>query len=520
MKKILNKRPIVLFAICMLVFTFVLLYHNSFILRICLISIAGVLGVVGLLIYILHKHKTCKYIFSRIFIIALACLISVGGISMHEYLYNRDYSTYNGYAVVTGRVAEVGDFYNGNKKAIVLDNATVATSDFNKELKGKVRLVVICDQADEDIFVVGSSIVANSKISFASLYYKGEYGLSFTYAVNNITCSGYATEANISVLYKNLDLTLSDIVKNKVEDIVNGSLDAEYSGLALGMLFGDKSTLDSEISGDFSASGIAHLLAVSGLHVGFLLTILLLLCKLFKLKGVAKFIIISAILIFYAYLCGFSVSVVRATIMTICSLYAGCRYKRYDSLNALAIAVVLITLISPFSITTVGFRLSFMAVLSIILLARPIAKLLSKIFKDKLANTIATMLAVQIGTSGIIISAFNNISAISIVANFISIPIASLAYMVLFITVGISIIMPFANIVVYLFQFIMQVVVKFVHLLAQVKLFMLASWQGKAIMYTTISAMGISSNYLFINKRAKLIVAICLWISVLILLLI
>lgn len=518
--KILNKRPIVLFAVVMITAVLVLLYHNSFVLRTVLLCASGLGALVGLLIWLLHKNKTCKDIFSRIFIVSLAILFSVASVFTVQKLFERDYKEYNGYAIVSGRVAEVGEYTNTSQRPIILDNVTISATEFSKELYGKTRLVVLCDGSREDIFTVGSTLIANAKVGFSSFYFVGEYGLTFNYAAKNITCSGYASEANIEIVDKELSLNLSDKVKHKVEEIVSKSLDSEYQGLALGMLFGDKTTLDAEIAQDFSMVGIAHLLAVSGLHVGFLLAILLFICKICKLKGVPKFIIISALLVFYAYLCGFSTSVVRATIMCICMLYAGCRNKRYDSLNALAISAIINILVNPVGLTTVGFRLSYMAVLSIILLAKPLTKLFSKVFKPKMANTIATMLAVQVGTCGVLISAFKNITLVAIVANFVCIPVASFAYMVLFATICISLILPFANIVIYLFQFIMQIVVKFVHLLSGVKQVLFSSWQGVAITYASIPAMYLSSNYLFISKKVKSIVCIVLWAVITALLLI
>lgn len=518
--KILNKRPILAFSVMMVALILILLYHNSFALSISLIALASVLFPTALFIFLICKNDTVRYIFSRLCIFALTIILSIGTIFVNEKLYQRDYCTYSGYATVNARVVEVGDMYAGNKRSVVLDDARVTTSDFSKDLYGKVKLVIICDNLDESVFEIGKVWVTNAKISFSQLYYRGEYGLSFLYAVENITCSGYAMQSQIDIYQEDLDLELKDIVKRKVTSIVEENLDEEFSGLALGMLFGDKTLMNEEIKQDFSATGIAHILAVSGLHVGFLFSILSFICKIFKIRGFPRFITISILLIFYAYLCGFSVSVVRATIMCICMLFAGCRFKRYDSLNSWACALAFSCIFMPFDVTTLGFKLSYMAVLSIILLARPLTKLLSHIFKDKMANTIATMLAVQIGTCGILISAFNNITILAIVANFISIPIASFAYMILFITVALSVVFPFAGIFVYLFQFVSQIMVKFVHLIAPVSQLPLSSWKGMCITYTSIGAMYASSNYLFINKTVKLIINIVLWVAIGILLLV
>lgn len=518
--KIFNKRPIVIFAVSMIVLVLILLYHNSSALSLALLAFAGVLFPTGLFIYCLCDNKIIKYIFSRCCIISLAMLLSIGTIFINEKLYLRDYNEYSGYATLTATVSEVGDLYTNNKRVVVLDDASVETSNFSEDLHGKVRLVIICDEYDESIFEIGKVWVTNAKISFTKLYYKGEYGLSFTYAVKDITCSGYAIQSDIDVVSDELNLHLKDIVKRKVTELVQENLDEEYSGLALGMLFGDTALMDDQVKQDFSATGIAHILAVSGLHVGFLFAILSFICKLCRLKGFPRFITISILLIFYAYLCGFSISVIRATIMCICMLYAGCRFKRYDILNGWAMALSFSCLFMPFDVTTLGFRLSYMAVLSIILLAKPLTKLFSHIFKDGLANTIGTMIAVQIGTGGILISAFSNVTILAIVANFVAIPIASFAYMVLFITLLISLILPFAGILIYLFQFVAQIIVKFVHLLAPVSALPLSSWKGGAITYISIGAMYMSSNYLFLNKWVKIVINCVLWIAVGIVLLI
>lgn len=518
--KIFNKRPIVLFAIVMFSTVMLLLYHNSFLLSASLIVVCSVFAIVGLIVWLVVSNDKLKYIFSRMFIISLAMLMSCTSVFVREKLYLRDYDSFSGYATICGRVSDVGDLYNGTKRAVILDNVQVVEDDGeSKTLNGNLKLVVICD-GSEDIFEVGYWWAANAKISYCTMYYVGDYGLSFTYAAKNITCSGYVMQANISCTSDSLDLKAKDVVKNKVKDILESNLDEEFAGLGLGMLFGDSDALDDEIKSDFSATGIAHLLAVSGLHVGFLFAILSFICNLFKIKGLPRCLLISALLIFYAYLCGFTVSVVRATIMCICSLLAIYRQQRYDVLNSLALSLILIGIINPLDFTTIGFRLSYLAVLSIILLSRPISKVFEHVFKPKFANTIGTLLAVQIGTCGILISAFNNITIVSIVANFVCIPVASFAYMILFVTLLVSLILPFLSITIYLFQFVAQIIVKFVHLLAKVAALPLASWKGTVETCLCIAGMYLTSNYIFLNKIVKWVAAGIVWVAAIVLLIV
>lgn len=499
MKKLTNKRPIVVFAIFMIAVLFMLLYCNSVELRICIFTIGIILLVIGLSIFFRSTNANLKFVFSRVAIFAIASLVALGSVFVSEKIYYQDYEDYSGYVVMSGRVASAGDYYDGGKRKLLLDNVHVETDYFSKDLKHNAEIVVV---DSDDLFVVGDEIVATAKISFSVLYYEGEYGITFSHKVKNVSCSGYVMAENISVVGSG-NFKVSDIVKNRVEDIATYALDKEYAGLALGMLFGDDSSMNAVMREDFSATGIAHLLAVSGLHVGFLLTILMLLCKLFRIKGFFRFLIISILLIGYAYLCGFSVSVVRATIMCICSLYAAARGKRYDLLNSLSLSAIIVLILNPFSLSTVGFKLSYLAVLSIALISKPLTRIFQKFCKEKLSNTIATILAAQIGTIGIMIAYFNNVSLVAILANFVCIPVASFAYMLLFATTALSFVMPFLSVSVYLFQFVMQVVVKFAHLLARVDVLMLASWQGTVVTSLTIPTMSIASDYLFVKNKYK-----------------
>ena len=515
--KIVNKRPILLFAVAMCLGLVTIIYNNLFALKIALGSVSCFLFILSLILFFSLKFKTCKYVFSRIAIVCFAVMVSLAAVHFDEKMYARDYSDYEGYATVSARIAEVGEERDGNLKTLILDNVNIKTDDFETNLKYKASIVVLLDGNNPEILAVGNKITTYAKISFAKLYYVGEYGLTFYYRNKDISVSGYTLEENIVASGNNL--TLSDKFKNKIEQIVNDNLDSEYAGLATGMLFGDRSNIDEDIYKDFNSTGIAHILAVSGLHVGFLVTLLMLLLKIFKTKNWIKFIIISAILCFYAYLCGFTVSVVRASIMAICLLLSLCFKEKYDSLNSLSIAFILLVVARPFSITTLGFKLSFAAVLAIILLARPISDLFSKFLFRKMANTIGTMLAVQIGITSVIITNFSHITLTAVVANFISIPIASLAYMILVVSIIIALICPPIAINVYLFQFVMQAVVKFNHLIAPYGLMEIAAWKGNAMTAVSVPAMFETSYFVFAPKKVKISLSIFMWLAFIVILL-
>ncbi len=514
--KLYNKRPIFLFAVTLLSAIILFVYNPISNLRIAFLCVSITLFVVSVILYIFSKKL--KYIFRCIAIITLGIIVAVSSIFISEKVYYKDNFNYNGYAVVSARISDAEDYTSGNRKRVILDSATIVLPTGEQiKIKQKLSIVFMCD-GETDKLVPGNVIDFTAKVSNPKLYYAGANGYTFFYKNKNISVIGYSSLSSVSVVDSN-KLTLSERVREKVKQIVNANMDKEYAGLAMGMLFGDRDFLDGEVKADFSATGITHLLAVSGLHVGFLLGFLILLCKLIKIKGIYKFVFCTVILLFYAYLCGFSVSVTRATIMAICFLYAGVRYKRYDSLNSLSTAAIILLLYNPFNVARLGFRLSFMAVFSIVMLAPIISSMLEKIFKPKLASTIAVMLSVQIGLTSLIIIAFNNVTLLTVVANFVSIPIAAIAYEALFATVITSLIIPPLGFSVYLFQPIMSIVVKFVHLLAPLKTLYYKQWQGLAICCIVAPAAFVSSNYMFLNKKYRLVVCSTLWSIVALLLL-
>ncbi|MBQ8468335.1 MAG: ComEC/Rec2 family competence protein [Clostridia bacterium] len=517
--KFFNKRPLLLFALVMMIAMVVAIYHNFFALWLSFLICGASLAVVCLVLWLALKNSTAKYVFSRLFIVGFAVLLAVGVLKIDGFLYERDYSDYSGNAVVSARVAEVGELETNTRRKLVLSNAHIEGEGFSKDLHYNVLLTILVEDDDQSHFVVGSSVDIYAKISFASLYYYGENGLTFYFKTKGISCYGYALESAITVHEGELKLSLADRIKAKVTEVLNNNLDQEYAGLARGMLFGDSSAVDSEIYSDFSNAGIAHLLAVSGLHVGFVVAIFMFICKLLKARGYIRFIIIAAVLALYCYICGFAVSVLRATIMALCMLLAGCLRQKYDMLNALSLAFILIASIFPYSITTIGFQLSFVSVLSICLLAKPITNLLSKIMIKGLARTIATLISVQIGTTIIMLRAFKRITLVAVLSNFICLPIATVAYMVLFVSVIIALICPPIAINVYMFQFVMQAVVKFVHLVARAGSISLAAWKGTVLAFTMLPAMFSSSEYYVADWLKKLIPAGVLWTASLIILL-
>ncbi len=149
--------------------------------------------------------------------------------------------------------------------------------------------------------------------------------------------------------------------KEIITEQINSYLPEYNAGFLLGMLFGDKAELDADIINDFRATGIAHLLAVSGLHTSTWCAYIILFLKLFKVKEKVRNISCLLFLVLLCIVSAFTPSVMRASIMMAVVLLAPFFNERQDPLNSLGFSVTILTLHNPYIITSASFLLSVSA---------------------------------------------------------------------------------------------------------------------------------------------------------------
>lgn len=208
---------------------------------------------------------------------------------------------------------------------------------------------------------------------------------------------------------------------------IQGDEFAVLSALTLGY----KDELTPELKESFSTSGAMHILAVSGLHVGIIYIIL---CKLLffleknRYGNILRSLITIATLFFYAFLTGLSDSVMRATIMLSFISFGNVFTRQMNIYNSIAASAFILLLLNPYSVMSVGFQLSYAAVLSIVFFQPKIYSLFSfkKQIPDYIWQLVSVAVAAQIGTFPITVHYFNQFPAYFIVTNIIIIPLATL----------------------------------------------------------------------------------------------
>lgn len=193
------------------------------------------------------------------------------------------------------------------------------------------------------------------------------------------------------------------------------------------MAMGDKSALSQETKEAYSISGTSHILAVSGLHIGIIFQLIIL---LLGGKRRSKLTIILSTTIVWAYVIfiGFPASAVRAATMLSIYCMVLLSLRPDPTLNTLALAYIIMVLVNPFNIFDIGFQMSFLAVGSILLFYPLFFCLLSS--HSNIIRAIwglfCVSLAAQIGTLPLIVFYFGRISCYSLITSFIAIPAATL----------------------------------------------------------------------------------------------
>lgn len=217
--------------------------------------------------------------------------------------------------------------------------------------------------------------------------------------------------------------------KESVSDIIMTSrLNDDCARFLCATLLGERQLLDNEIQSTFTTAGIAHILAISGMHVGIIAMILSIALFPFTLMGAKRTVtglITIAALWIYAIMTGLTPSIVRAVVMATLVWGSYILQRSHSSGNALCCAAIIILIFQPGAIFSISFQLSFAAVAAILAYTSLINQ--SGIVKNRwerwIANAIGIPLSATIGTSVIVMFHFHEFPVYFLVTN---IPVALL----------------------------------------------------------------------------------------------
>ena len=275
-------------------------------------------------------------------------------------------------------------------------------------------------------------------------------------------------EKNINYLFINLYKVKNKIIKN-----INNKFPEETRGVFLGILLGDKSSIEEDVRQNFADSSLSHILAVSGTHISYVVICISVLFKKLKLNKNIRKVLTSLVLFMYLYLVDFSVSATRAVIMSTIVIMQMLFYRKQDTITTIAFSSIIILINNPYSILNIGFLLSYGGTIGIILFVNRISieskEDFFQRFKSYLKDICIVTISAQTIIMPIIIYYFNTISFTFIISNIIASLIIGPIIMIGLVIIAISFFkIPIISLIIRFYNILIVILVRTADIISKI----------------------------------------------------
>ena len=431
-----GKFPFVRFVIALILgILFYSYWGNPFLFSFWLFSLVAILH----LITVLRKKKADNLVTG---LLAFCCTFCFGIAltNLHDALFYKDnisYQNFSSYvAEVTSDVEDRGNFYRTEVSVV-----NIKTEKGWERASGKVLLYIIRDSLSSIKYGNKLLVKAQPQVVKAPLN-PGEFDYKRYLSFQNIYHQQFLSSYQYQKLPSeggNLFISWAFYLRHSCDSILKVKVSGKAYPIASALVLGIRNSLDGEVKQAYSSTGTIHVLAVSGMHIAVIYGMLFFVFGFIKnLRGgdVLFTTVIFVLLWLYAFITGFSASVVRAVTMFSFVLLAQLINRKSNIYNTLSLSAFIMLCFNPYLLMDAGFQLSYLAVLGIVLLYDPLYKLIE--FKNKVVDRVWAMavvsVAAQVATAPLTMYYFNQISFSFLLANFVAIPLSSVA---LFTSLGI-----------------------------------------------------------------------------------
>ena len=307
-------------------------------------------------------------------------------------------------AAVTGRVVSIVKKDDEYFK-LQLSDVSIISDNGARSYKKKILVNVYSDIADyrtvlwDRVYITGEVSIPKERSNPGTFDYRrylksiGIRCIITADGIENVKKAG-----GIAALLKSAKCRTADIFESALGD---------DSAVVMGLLFGETSGIDEDIIETFRRGGTAHVLAVSGLHLGLLYSFL---CRFKRKKrSIPADIAIVLALSAYTALAGFTASVVRACLMIFIHIAGNHLNRRYDLISSTCVSMIIILAVNPMQIYSAGFQMSFLAVITL--------GIMIPLIQKKIKGILLPMIAVQTGMVPYTMYVFNYVSLTSVISN-------------------------------------------------------------------------------------------------------
>ncbi len=204
---------------------------------------------------------------------------------------------------------------------------------------------------------------------------------------------------------------------NGIFSIINNK-----NGIIGAIILGDKTDLDSDIKELYSVSGIAHILAISGLHISFIgMAIYRLLRRRFRFLFSAAVSI--PVVLSFGIMSGFGISTIRAIIMFILKIIGEVLGRKYDAITAISLAGLVLLAQNPFVVCNSGFQMSFGAIIAIVLILPIVEEILNR--DNKIIKVLSANFTISLVMNPILAWNYYELPTFSFLLNIVVVPLMS-----------------------------------------------------------------------------------------------
>ncbi|MCM1496781.1 MAG: DNA internalization-related competence protein ComEC/Rec2 [Bacteroides sp.] len=392
----------------------------------------GMAGVLYLLWYMQHRSKRGQTMpFSVLFGI-LACILGMLNAGrcrlihpIEQYMEAHGQETVSG--ILEGRIKRVE--YRTNQRILIVQSERIVGKEYQWNQPCTIKLYEQSDSiSNTNSLCIGNEIRCEISLKILTAPTNpGEFDARSYYRARGIDFLGFTEQILVVRDVRHPVLQLLTQVQQAAQQMFAQYMPEEQAGIMGAMLLGNTGELDSGIRKLYQRNGIAHILAISALHISIIGgTLYQLLRKLGASYPVAGGTVMM-MLILYGWMTGFSSSTLRAVIMFGLMLAGDILGRTYDMLTAAGLACLCILIENPWKLSDAGFLLSFSAVLSLGIVAPLLQEAFEPLRKGKmrryLIDGICSSLVLQLMTGPIVAYFYYDVPVYGVLLNIIVIPL-------------------------------------------------------------------------------------------------
>lgn len=484
------------------------------------ISIALILPLVFIVYLVLDKRirNLKKYI---IIFLIVSCISNIN-IKKLENDFNERYKK-----IINNEVQIIGTIISNPIEKEYNLQYILKVEDINNDSSFKDTKILIKIKKKNSKLKYGDKIKINTQIKEPEIQ-RNEGGFNYKqylktkkiYAIADVNKINLMKENNVNFIDK-----FTNVISRSISKRTSELLKEDEASILTAMLIGNKDSLNENIKEDFRKSSLSHILAISGMHVSYIIMGITFIINKTKVNKKISKIITILFLIFFIILTGKTPSVQRACIMSIYMILGNLLYKKTNILSSISISMIFILLENPYSILDIGLQLSYAGTLGIVIIYPILNKYKSsKIIKIKLIDRIIDIMLVTLSANivlfPIILFHFNTISTTFLLSNLLVSPIIGIIIFLGFFTIIISYTFPFMiAIFSNALQFTLTILLKIANLIGNIpfsKIYLPTPKIYMIIIYYLTLFIILKYKKIIDKKIIKKIIAILLVFSILI----